>query len=64
MSKDNKGQQKTHTMTNPTTGESREITQADWREHHKEYEAEGFVRPEDVEETSDSDSGSGSETGA
>ena len=50
-----KGQDKMHVMSNPTTGEVRTITQADWRQNHKEYLAAGFIRPDEVEDVTDSE---------
>jgi len=51
----NKGQAKSHLMVNNQTGESRMITQEDWRTNHAEYLAAGFVRPDGVEDESASE---------
>ena len=42
------GQDKTHTITNPTTGESRMITQREWREQGRDLRDQGFVRDDGV----------------
>lgn len=44
------GQQKVHTVSNPETGEEREVTQQEWREQGAELRAQGFTRPEDDEQ--------------
>jgi hypothetical protein len=44
---DAKGQQKLHTITNTTTGETKQVTQEDWRLNGKQYRAEGWTRPDD-----------------
>jgi hypothetical protein len=40
-----KGGDKGHVMTNPMSGETRYVTEADYRENEKEYMAAGFHRP-------------------
>jgi hypothetical protein len=47
----NQGQQKLHTVTNPATGESRQITQEQWRNRKTDASLEGFERVD--EETPD-----------
>lgn len=42
------GQQKMYTVTNPTTGESRVVTQAQWRE--EKLGKQGFEKPDDLDE--------------
>ena len=46
-----KGQQKVHTITNATTGETKQITQEDWRLNGAQYRADGWTRPDDEPET-------------
>lgn len=46
---DHAGQQKLHTIINLTTGETRQITQADWKLNRKLYQSQGFTRPDDDE---------------
>jgi len=49
------GQQRSHQILNPDTGETRTVTQEQWRENGKALKAEGFVRVDEdgnvVEET-------------
>lgn len=54
MSKDtNKGQSKTFTITNPATGESREVNQRQWRE--EKLGQAGWQKPEDVDDDFEDD---------
>lgn len=50
-----KGQQKTYDVTNPTTGETRTVTQAQWRE--QKLGQQGFEKPADLDESAESGSG-------
>lgn len=43
----NKGQSKVHTITNPATGETREVTQEQWRQDGQALRQQGFTRPDD-----------------
>lgn len=43
-----RGQDKQHTIRNPTTGEERQITQREWREQGKALREQGFQRPDDL----------------
>jgi hypothetical protein len=45
------GQQKLHTITNGQTGETREISQEEWRTQGAQLRAEGWTRPEEATET-------------
>lgn len=46
------GQQKLHTIRNTNTGETKQITQEEWKENHKQLQEEGWVRvDEDAEVT-------------
>lgn len=45
------GQQKSYVVTNPTTNETRTVTQAEWRE--QKLGKQGFVKPDDLDETED-----------
>jgi hypothetical protein len=58
------GQQKVHQMTriNPTTGEveHQDVTQEDWRKNGQQLRAEGWTRPEDVEDPAVESGGEGS----
>lgn len=47
------GQSKLHVMTNTATGETRTITQADWKQNRATYLAQGFTRPDSVEDSGD-----------
>jgi hypothetical protein len=42
------GQQKSYNVTNPTTGETRTVTQAEWRE--QKLGQQGFEKPDVVDE--------------
>lgn len=41
------GQEKLHTIKNTATGETKEITQEEWRTNGKQLRAEGWVRVDD-----------------
>lgn len=43
------GQSKTYTVTNPTTGETKTVTQREWRE--QKLGQQGFEKPPDLDET-------------
>jgi hypothetical protein len=47
-----RGQQKMHPVQNPTTGETREITQEQWRNRKDDPSLEGFERV-DADESGD-----------
>ena len=42
----NQGQDKVYTVTNPATGESRQVTQREWRE--QKLGQAGFKKPDDM----------------
>jgi hypothetical protein len=44
----NKGQDKVYTVTNPTTGETRTVTQRQWRE--EKLGQQGFEKPAELPE--------------
>ena len=56
------GQQKMHTLTN-AQGETRQVTQAEWRQNRQQLQSEGWYRPgeddaaEDDGETTDAEEG-------
>ena len=45
----NKGQDKTYTITNPATGEQREVTQRQWRE--EKLGQQGWEKPADLDDS-------------
>ena len=48
-SADAAGQQKSYTVTNPTTGESKTVTQREWRE--QQLGRAGFEKPAELDDT-------------
>ena len=44
----NRGQDKVHTITNPATGETRQVTQRQWRE--EKLGQQGWQKPADMPE--------------
>lgn len=46
----NRGQEKLHTVRNPTTGEEREVSQADWKRDREALQQEGFERVDEVDQ--------------
>jgi hypothetical protein len=45
------GQQKTWTVTNPKTGETRQCTSREWRE--QKLGQQGFLKPPDLDDSAD-----------
>lgn len=56
---DNRGQNKTWNVTNPTTGETRTVTTREWRE--QKLGQQGFEKPVDLEETVEDETSGGTD---
>jgi hypothetical protein len=48
-----KGRDKTHTLTNPETGETMDVSQRDWINNKAEYQSQGFQRDDGDEQEED-----------